>query len=65
MVSKAEGCRQLGGSHHKSISIEVVLPVGENASKQEVPNYSKADFESIKLELGEINWEEKFREKGT
>ena len=50
----------LGSSDHNMIEINLVGPDLEQSSKQLVPDWSKADYEAIKVALEEVNWEEEF-----
>ena len=42
---------------------ELIGPARDQDSEEMVPDWRRADMESLKKSLSEINWEEKFNEK--
>ena len=63
LVAGVETLGFLGSCDHNMIEISLVGPALDQSSKQLVPDWSKADYEAIKVALEEVNWEEEFRDK--
>ena len=48
---------QLGSSHHTMVQVEVVVPSRLNKTEELVPDYKKADFNSMREKLGAVDWQ--------
>ena len=53
----------LGNSDHNIVRFNIVMNRERSVNKTKVPNYKKGDYKRLRQLLGEINWEESFRDK--
>ena len=47
------------------LSVDLIMPVTENPSFEMIPDYSKADFNEIKLKLEYVDWHTELQNKDT
>ena len=64
-VASIAPCGQLGASKHSMLSVDLIMPVTENPSFEMIPDYSKADFNEIKLKLEYVDWHTELQNKDT
>ena len=64
LVASTEVLDYLGpGCDHNMILTNLVGPVRDENTKEEVPDWSKADYNAMREALAAVNWEEEFRDK--
>lgn len=54
---------QLGASHHTMVLAELIVPTCKNDTTELIPDYSKADFNEIRLKLANTDWTQEFVDK--
>ena len=64
LVAGVEVISPLGNSDHSGLELNIIGMTADRSSKEEVPDWGKADMEAMKVKLSEVEWEEEFREMG-
>ena len=65
LVAKVEVMDYLGpGCDHNMILTNLVGPARDQTTKEEVPDWSKADYNAMREAFEAVNWEEEFSDKG-
>ena len=60
LVARLEVTAPLGGSDHNGLEVTVVGRDLAGSSKEEVPDWAKADMKAMRDKLGEVEWGEEF-----
>jgi hypothetical protein len=64
LVAGVEVTAPLGTSDHSGLEVNIIGMAAEGSTKEEVPDWAKADMRGMKEKLWEVDWEEEFRELG-
>jgi len=64
-IINIEPIGNLGNSDHSIISLNIMLNVAFNQTKEYVPDWNKCDVDSFSDFLTSVNWESEFSDKGT
>ena len=64
LVAGVEVIQPLGSSDHSGLGVSNVGMAADGSSKEEVPDWGKADMQKMKAKLSEVEWEDKLRELG-
>ena len=64
LVAGVEVIAPLGSSDHNGLEVTVVGMAGKGSTKEEVPDWSKADMKAMRDKLGEVAWGEEFGQLG-
>ena len=59
-VAGVEILEPLGNGDHNMLEIDLVGPLNNNDSVEEIPDWSKADLGQLKVSLQEIDWDKQF-----
>ena len=60
LVAGVETIAPLGSSDHSGLGVSIVGMEADNTTKEEVPDWAKANLEEMRRKLGEVDWEEEF-----
>ena len=64
LVAGVEVIAPLGSSDHNGLEVNVVGMAVESSTKEEVPDWAKADMKAMRDKLGEVEWGEEFGQLG-
>ena len=64
LVAGVEVIAPLGNSDHSGLGVEIVGMPTDRSTKEEVPDWAKANMQDMRVKLGEVNWEEEFGQQG-
>ena len=64
LVAGVEVIAPLSSSDHNRLEVTVVGMAGKGSTKEEVPDWSKADMKAMRDTLGEVAWGEEFGQLG-
>ena len=62
LIAGVEVIAPLGGSDHNGLEVNVVGMAVADSSKEEVPDWAKADMKALRDKLGEVEWETEFNQ---
>ena len=54
----------LGNSDHNGLEVTMLGKAPGKSSREEVPDWAKANMEGMREKLGEVDWEEEFGQMG-
>ena len=60
LVAGVEIVSPLGNSDHSGLEVSLVGRAPDVSTKEEVPDWAKADMQAMREKLGQIRWEEEF-----
>ena len=64
LVAGLEVIAPLGNSDHRGVEANIMGRGADMSTKEEVPDWAKADLQAMKQKLGEVEWEEEFGDLG-
>jgi hypothetical protein len=64
LVAGVEVVAPLGNSDHSGLEVNIVGRAADVSTKEEVPDWAKADMQAMRNKLGEVVWGEEFGQLG-
>ena len=63
-VAGVEVIQPLGTSDHSGLEVNIIGNTADGSTKEEVPDWGKADMLAMKTKLSEVGWEDELRDLG-
>ena len=64
LIAGVEVMAPLGSSDHNGLEVSIVGMAADKSTKEEVPDWAKANMQEMKTKLGEVVWGDEFGEMG-
>ena len=64
LVAGVEVTAPLGGSDHNGLEVSFVGMDADKTTKEQVPDWAKANMQEMRVRLGNVDWEQEFGEMG-